>query len=83
MLKKLNDPAFWATQGVKYATGAGLIMGVSSFAFKTDQVPRRPDCIRSSFTGAQSLNRDSLRISVSIVSMMGSTLIFAGMRNFR
>ena len=34
VLKKLNDPGFWATQGVKYATGAGLIMGVSSFAFK-------------------------------------------------
>jgi endonuclease/exonuclease/phosphatase family metal-dependent hydrolase len=34
VLKKVNDPGFWATQGVKYATGAGLIMGVSSFAFK-------------------------------------------------
>jgi endonuclease/exonuclease/phosphatase family metal-dependent hydrolase len=34
VLKKINDPGFWATQGVKYATGAGLIMGVSSFAFK-------------------------------------------------
>ena len=34
LLKKMNDPSFWATQGVKYATGAGLIMGVSSFAFK-------------------------------------------------
>jgi endonuclease/exonuclease/phosphatase family metal-dependent hydrolase len=34
MLKKLNDPSFWATQGVKYATGAGLVMGATSFAFK-------------------------------------------------
>jgi endonuclease/exonuclease/phosphatase family metal-dependent hydrolase len=34
VLKKLNDPSFWATQGVKYATGAGLVMGVTSFGFK-------------------------------------------------
>jgi endonuclease/exonuclease/phosphatase family metal-dependent hydrolase len=35
VLKKMNDPSFWATQGVKYATGAGLVMGVTSFGFKT------------------------------------------------
>ena len=35
MLKKVNDPAFWATQGVKYATGVGLVMDVTSFDFKT------------------------------------------------
>jgi len=35
LLKKVNDPAFWATQGVKYATGVGLIMDVASFGFKT------------------------------------------------
>ncbi|MGC1294537.1 MAG: endonuclease/exonuclease/phosphatase family protein, partial [Alloacidobacterium sp.] len=35
VLKKVNSPAFWATQGVKYATGVGLIMDVASFGFKT------------------------------------------------
>ena len=35
VLKKVNDPAFWATQGVKYATGVGLVMDVTSFDFKT------------------------------------------------
>jgi len=34
VLKRLNDPSFWATQGVKYATGAGFIMSASTFAFK-------------------------------------------------
>jgi endonuclease/exonuclease/phosphatase family metal-dependent hydrolase len=34
-LKKINSPTFWATQGVKYATGVGLIMDVASFGFKT------------------------------------------------
>jgi endonuclease/exonuclease/phosphatase family metal-dependent hydrolase len=33
-LKKINDPAFWATQGVKYATGVGLVMDLASFGFK-------------------------------------------------
>jgi endonuclease/exonuclease/phosphatase family metal-dependent hydrolase len=41
-LKKLNDPAFWATQGVKYATGVGLIMDVASFGFKTSKFQADP-----------------------------------------
>ncbi len=41
-LKKLNDPAFWATQGVKYATGVGLIMDVASFGFKTAKFQADP-----------------------------------------
>ena len=42
VLKKINDPAFWATQGVKYATGAGLIMGLSTFAFKRTKFQADP-----------------------------------------
>jgi endonuclease/exonuclease/phosphatase family metal-dependent hydrolase len=42
VVKKLNDPSFWATQGVKYATGAGLIMGVTSFGFKTTKFQGDP-----------------------------------------
>jgi endonuclease/exonuclease/phosphatase family metal-dependent hydrolase len=42
MLKKINDPAFWATQGVKYATGVGLIMDVASFGFKTTKFQGDP-----------------------------------------
>ena len=41
-LKKLNDPSFWATQGVKYATGVGLIMDVASFGFKTAKFQADP-----------------------------------------
>ncbi|MGA7411683.1 MAG: endonuclease/exonuclease/phosphatase family protein, partial [Bryobacteraceae bacterium] len=41
-LKKLNDPAFWATQGIKYATGVGLIMDVASFGFKTAKFQADP-----------------------------------------
>ncbi len=33
LLKKVNSPTFWATQGVKYATGVGLIMDVASLGF--------------------------------------------------
>ncbi|QNI31147.1 endonuclease/exonuclease/phosphatase family protein [Alloacidobacterium dinghuense] len=33
-LKKINNPAFWATQGIKYATGVGLVMDIASFGFK-------------------------------------------------
>jgi len=42
VLKKVNDPAFWATQGVKYATGVGLIMDVASFGFKTTKFQGDP-----------------------------------------
>lgn len=41
-LKKINSPAFWATQGVKYATGVGLIMDVASFGFKTTKFQGDP-----------------------------------------
>jgi endonuclease/exonuclease/phosphatase family metal-dependent hydrolase len=41
-LKKINNPAFWATQGVKYATGVGLIMDVASFGFKTAKFQADP-----------------------------------------
>jgi endonuclease/exonuclease/phosphatase family metal-dependent hydrolase len=41
-LKRLNSPAFWATQGVKYATGVGLIMDVASFGFKTTKFQGDP-----------------------------------------
>jgi hypothetical protein len=33
-LKKINSPTFWATQGVKYSTGVGLVMDAASFGFK-------------------------------------------------
>jgi hypothetical protein len=42
VLKKVNDPAFWATQGVKYATGVGLVMDVASFGFKTAKFQADP-----------------------------------------
>jgi endonuclease/exonuclease/phosphatase family metal-dependent hydrolase len=41
-LKKLNSPSFWATQGVKYATGVGLAMDVASFGFKTTKFQGDP-----------------------------------------
>ena len=41
-LKKLNSPSFWATQGVKYATGVGLAMDVATFGFKTTKFQGDP-----------------------------------------
>jgi endonuclease/exonuclease/phosphatase family metal-dependent hydrolase len=41
-LKKINSPSFWATQGVKYATGVGLAMDVASFGFKTTKFQGDP-----------------------------------------
>jgi endonuclease/exonuclease/phosphatase family metal-dependent hydrolase len=35
VLKKLNSPTFWATQGIKYATGVGAVMDLVSFSFKS------------------------------------------------
>jgi len=35
VLKKLNDPGFWATEGIKYATGVGFIMSATTLGFKT------------------------------------------------
>jgi endonuclease/exonuclease/phosphatase family metal-dependent hydrolase len=42
MLKKLNDPSFWATKGVKYATGVGLGMDIAGFAFKSTKFQSDP-----------------------------------------
>jgi endonuclease/exonuclease/phosphatase family metal-dependent hydrolase len=42
VLKKVNNPAFWATQGIKYATGVGLVMDVASFGFKTTKFQGDP-----------------------------------------
>jgi endonuclease/exonuclease/phosphatase family metal-dependent hydrolase len=41
-LKRLNDPAFWATKGIKYATGVGFVMDVASFGFKTTKFQGDP-----------------------------------------
>jgi endonuclease/exonuclease/phosphatase family metal-dependent hydrolase len=42
VLKKLNSPTFWATQGIKYATGVGAIMDIASFAFKSTKFQDDP-----------------------------------------
>jgi endonuclease/exonuclease/phosphatase family metal-dependent hydrolase len=42
VVKKLNDPAFWATQGIKYATGVGFGMDVAAFAFKSTKFQSDP-----------------------------------------
>jgi endonuclease/exonuclease/phosphatase family metal-dependent hydrolase len=42
VLKKINSPSFWATQGVKYATGVGVVMDVASFGFKTTKFQGDP-----------------------------------------
>ena len=41
-LKKLNSPSFWASQGIKYATGVGLAMDVATFGFKTTKFQGDP-----------------------------------------
>jgi endonuclease/exonuclease/phosphatase family metal-dependent hydrolase len=41
-LKKLNSPSFWATKGIKYATGVGFGMDMATFAFKTTKFQGDP-----------------------------------------
>ena len=42
VVKKLNSPTFWATQGIKYATGVGAVMDIASFTFKTTKFQGDP-----------------------------------------
>ena len=42
VLKKMNSPSFWATKGVKYATGVGFGMDVAGLAFKTTKFQSDP-----------------------------------------
>jgi hypothetical protein len=42
VLKKINSPSFWATQGVKYATGVGFGMDIVGIAFKTTKFQSDP-----------------------------------------
>jgi hypothetical protein len=42
VLKKINNPTFWATQGVKYATGVGFVMDAASFGFKSTKFQGDP-----------------------------------------
>lgn len=41
-LSKATDPAYWTTQGIKYATGVGIGMDVMSFAFKQTKFQSDP-----------------------------------------
>jgi endonuclease/exonuclease/phosphatase family metal-dependent hydrolase len=42
VLRKMNDPAFWATKGIKYATGVGFGMDIAGIAFKTTKFQSDP-----------------------------------------
>jgi endonuclease/exonuclease/phosphatase family metal-dependent hydrolase len=42
VLKRLNDPSFWATKGVKYATGVGFGMDIAGLAFKSTKFQSDP-----------------------------------------
>ncbi len=42
ILRKLNDPSYWATKGVKYATGIGFGMDIAGLAFKTTKFQSDP-----------------------------------------
>jgi endonuclease/exonuclease/phosphatase family metal-dependent hydrolase len=42
VLKKLNSPSYWATKGVKYATGVGFGMDIASLTFKTTKFQSDP-----------------------------------------
>jgi endonuclease/exonuclease/phosphatase family metal-dependent hydrolase len=42
ILRKLNSPSFWATKGVKYATGVGFGMDIAGLAFKTTKFQSDP-----------------------------------------
>jgi endonuclease/exonuclease/phosphatase family metal-dependent hydrolase len=42
VLRKLNDPGWWATTGIKYATGVGAVMDLATFSFKTAKFQADP-----------------------------------------
>ncbi len=42
LLRKLNDPSYWATKGIKYATGVGFGMDIAGLAFKTTKFQSDP-----------------------------------------
>jgi endonuclease/exonuclease/phosphatase family metal-dependent hydrolase len=42
VLKKINDPSYWATKGIKYATGVGFGMDIAGIAFKTTKFQSDP-----------------------------------------
>jgi endonuclease/exonuclease/phosphatase family metal-dependent hydrolase len=42
LLKKMNSPSYWATKGVKYATGVGFGMDIAGLAFKTTKFQSDP-----------------------------------------
>jgi Endonuclease/Exonuclease/phosphatase family len=42
VLRKINDPSFWATKGIKYATGVGFGMDIAGLAFKTTKFQSDP-----------------------------------------
>ncbi len=42
LLRKLNSPSYWATKGVKYATGVGFGMDIAGIAFKTTKFQSDP-----------------------------------------
>jgi hypothetical protein len=41
-LEKMKDPAFWATKGLKYATGVGFAMDIATLTFKTTKFQGDP-----------------------------------------
>jgi hypothetical protein len=42
VLRKMNSPSFWATKGIKYATGVGFGMDIAGIAFKTTKFQSDP-----------------------------------------
>ena len=54
LMKRINSPSFWATQGVKYATGVGFGMDVAGLAFKTTKFQSDPTASGVPLTGGQS-----------------------------
>ena len=78
----MNNPAFWATQGVKYATGVGLVMDVASFGFKTTKFQADPTASGVPLLAAnpeQGFFKDLDKYRFDD----GTGLIFAEMRNSR
>jgi endonuclease/exonuclease/phosphatase family metal-dependent hydrolase len=42
VLKRMNDPSFWAKKGIKYATGVGFGMDIAGLAFKSTKFQSDP-----------------------------------------
>jgi hypothetical protein len=82
VLKKIQDPRFWATKGIKYATGVGFAMDLTTFGFKTAKFQSDPTAAGVPLVAANP-EEPFLTTSRSSSSTMALESTSAAMNNYR